>query len=1513
MANSTIVRNNNNLHIGNGPEDKTNFIGQLRNIHNSTNDLEIVKLLDELRPPEGGGDWYTSPVDVGVFKDEMYGITDNHHLLRYNADGTIDRAIIFLPVGSVQTTTLFSLGFIDNAIDNRDVVLIGAKIQRDTHNSSFILCYTDLGNIIWDGDTSNPLTEWAMPIITSGEFNSEQGQYGYYAENFEWDQEIDWINPGHSQPFEGDGYLTGDHFTIPGWENRGTEFISPYVLGEDYISGWKGHFLDGTDPNFQINQIVQLPSSISDGSNYLLFQIEREDGSNYKWNEACIFRVEINAAIEDNIIILSPIEELIPYFVPIEYLASPHSFSNEMPLTCHKFYRDSLFWNDEAYGSNAYWTNREQYDWTVIQYFTGTNSAGGSINAQPFLGPDTDHYYSFSIHTLGTEISFPGSRAVGQVSVQDTVYNPAFDYQEPHVSGFHQVLALGYSSPQIGYSPTLNTYKIKFLENIEGQGMRSSRTEAFKDWSTGFTGANWNDSDDGDGFYPSNTMEGETFTLSASYQDISLSRHIFGAMDEVAEMQIDNTFSSGQGSVANNVLFRDYDHDHDSEDYASSGTTGIFNAQYISGTFGAHRSRLKSSFMHIDGSPPGWDFQLVGFNNGGDWPDMTDDVNYFNYMEPLHKFNAANTLPFVENFFMSYDDTRSGGTQVKYPKKAIQIIKADDTYKVMVGFSPGESTTLKKYLQLGLEIGHRLDIGATVDVNGRPEPQYYLWEEEAGSEVWPKLPITAEGLDNSITITSSDVLIAEVGELPNTIPLLNSEGSETGTPVSRCWGRKLVNDHLFYSISLSSPEKVYDLSLTHNPHLAKLINWNNFGNEVASTSLLQPLERTFGSNNYVETTASLTAMPEDTVSDLNVVPTYNYGAGGATASGTSGYELGDAEYYGDGGSNENLHISSNIFHNSLSDFTDQDTWNIVFTPSADALTANAQFSLTQLITPFNNEFTDNHTTHLDGGFINYYKDFLRIIFQSPEDNQLWYGETDSDSTIYVEEYVLDPQGQPTAIVDRTLTIQDSTRHTSTSTTGSDKLLLSVASASSTSGTEHFSGPYVIEYKASFVYDGYQESPLQGSGTTVTVATEDTVSQYNITVAFDPLTFNRRITHIGIYRKLTTDDQLGDTSFKLIEEIPIDPVSRFSVDSNGMRFIVVIDKNEPGASYESIVGISEALSTTTMNYGISSVGDSYLFVSDARPKAGLPGDYDNYIFRSMPGGRFSQFNWPVDHTRIPDKATALQAHNGRLYAFSESRMFTINPSTLELEDIFEGVGCYGPGAIISTEYGMCFADSNNIYLLENGVPKTISFPIASASAFSLPDGLRGWGDQTKSNIHVSFDGKRKSFLIFFTYETEINKELVNIYRCWAYNLPRQRWDLLSTKGPVTATHIALDKTVIYVAGGFLYKFLAGPTQKPWSWHSKDFVLTGATQDKKFRNLKINSDAAIDDASVSIKLDKAKTGSTLRQEDKTTGSIVQKTNKISSGSKKFKTAKVELNDIVKVEVDSIGIVYTAKKAK
>ena len=376
------------------------------------------------------------------------------------------------------------------------------------------------------------------------------------------------------------------------------------------------------------------------------------------------------------------------------------------------------------------------------------------------------------------------------------------------------------------------------------------------------------------------------------------------------------------------------------------------------------------------------------------------------------------------------------------------------------------------------------------------------------------------------------------------------------------------------------------------------------------------------------------------------------------------------------------------------------------------------------------------------------------------------------------------------------------------------------------------------YKASFVYDGYQESPL----THQVLLTHDpsasaTAAKNTITIDFKGLAvLPKRITHLNIY-VAESDDAASEPEgfYRLLENIPIDygwatisDATATTVFNSTYRQKTIIDIGKrTGASYEALVGISELVQDTMPNYSLSAQLNNHQFIADCyHPDLqSVP----NYMFKSKPYN-FDQFDWSVDLLRLPTKPIALASFNGRIYAFDENNTYRIEPNSFYIEDTYEGVGCLGPESVIVTEYGMCFADKNNIYLHDGRQPVPIGEPVLTDSTF----GLYGWYDKKDWDPKIMFDAKRNSFVVLSKFGA------LNHYFAWAFNIARKRWDfwqLFTTSEPKGI--LAGKNGEMFISDGTNLKYYLGhaTTTRHWSWHSKKLTMDQDTQAKVFKKTRV----------------------------------------------------------------------------
>ena len=401
----------------------------------------------------------------------------------------------------------------------------------------------------------------------------------------------------------------------------------------------------------------------------------------------------------------------------------------------------------------------------------------------------------------------------------------------------------------------------------------------------------------------------------------------------------------------------------------------------------------------------------------------------------------------------------------------------------------------------------------------------------------------------------------------------------------------------------------------------------------------------------------------------------------------------------------------------------------------------------------------------------------------------------------------------------------------------------ISIAETTYTNANFSSDKRYYFKCSFLYDGYQESPL-GDATVL----DSTGKGVEMTLKIHPQTaghaeeISKRVTAVNLYMA-TSDDALyvPQGFYRFVRSFSFDDSWTSTSDLSGnpdwgtSYSKIFLVSGETTGSYESRTGISESLTNTIVHYGLSTQLNNHLFVADCHlPAIGAQEDVKNYIFRSEPYN-YDQFNYAVNLLPLPAYPVALQAYMGRVYAFTENNTYRIEPNNLYIEDTLEGVGCVSKRSIYANDYGMCFANDSNIYLYNGRNVEAIGDPILRG------DSIVSWQKRTTTyDPIVTFDSKTQSFLIFF--KTSDNK-----YCCWSYHVLRRRWDLFSALDTLASSTSEINSAIVWTNGEVflsedsskdLIHFMGHSSNtRAWDWYSKKLHMGQNTGDKKFKQVRI----------------------------------------------------------------------------
>jgi hypothetical protein len=461
---------------------------------------------------------------------------------------------------------------------------------------------------------------------------------------------------------------------------------------------------------------------------------------------------------------------------------------------------------------------------------------------------------------------------------------------------------------------------------------------------------------------------------------------------------------------------------------------------------------------------------------------------------------------------------------------------------------------------------------------------------------------------------------------------------------------------------------------------------------------------------------------------------------------------------------------------------------------------------------------------------------------------------------------------------------------------------SVISLGSWTADSNNSGELVADYryfyKFSLLYDGYQETPLSVES----YATNQGNNAHNAT---NTITINEktqipdRASHLKVYRAEASAGANAtepESLYRLVKTIALN--KNWTVSGDNAYTQPITDKGTKGASFEADSGLSETLEATLPNYAVSAQLNNVHYIGKCQ-HTGYIDDASSYIFASKTG-KFDVFDWVVDFVKLPTVPTALIGFSGRLYAFDETNTYKVVGSPgLYIEDIFEGVGCLNDDAIVSTDYGMFFADNQNLYWHNGQVAEPIGEAIARGSDTS-------WQNRdTDYHTRALYDAKRRS--VYFTFKKGSN------YYAWAWNIPRKRWDLLSfgdTEGTTQpkGNYLMADGSINVSNGSGIVKFLGhASTKRTWTWISKNLTMGNDTQEKNIRSILLPSriKAAYNVASGDITSAGSQVGATLKR-----GTYRKD---VDAADRKTTTFKVRLDsNAAGDECGALGILFKTKRS-
>jgi hypothetical protein len=332
----------------------------------------------------------------------------------------------------------------------------------------------------------------------------------------------------------------------------------------------------------------------------------------------------------------------------------------------------------------------------------------------------------------------------------------------------------------------------------------------------------------------------------------------------------------------------------------------------------------------------------------------------------------------------------------------------------------------------------------------------------------------------------------------------------------------------------------------------------------------------------------------------------------------------------------------------------------------------------------------------------------------------------------------------------------------------------------------------------------------------------------------------------------------------------------------------------GIAYEAVSGCSETLETNIVHYALSTEIDGRLFVADCY-HPDIP-DANQVVFRSLQK-RYDVFNWSEDYLKLPFIPKAISAFAGRVFAFSSDRIAKINAQGLYVEEWIDGAGVDDPHSVVVTDRGLFFANRNNIYLFDG--QKVLPIGNAILDRTDAITGMTNYSYRTlQSTLHserqvdLAYSSKHQYLLVFVRAADD------ELY-AWGFHTAKQRWDFFTFSTLTNTATIPYGYSVTGFRGEVYYPttntayrlFDNTSSRVTWVWISRRFVGGGATQLKKFYEVKSVASSA---PTTTYSVDEGSFASL-------TGTLVAATDRLKS------SIRVKMTAAGSVTVNALEVIY------
>jgi hypothetical protein len=314
----------------------------------------------------------------------------------------------------------------------------------------------------------------------------------------------------------------------------------------------------------------------------------------------------------------------------------------------------------------------------------------------------------------------------------------------------------------------------------------------------------------------------------------------------------------------------------------------------------------------------------------------------------------------------------------------------------------------------------------------------------------------------------------------------------------------------------------------------------------------------------------------------------------------------------------------------------------------------------------------------------------------------------------------------------------------------------------------------VRYAYSFLYDGYQESPLSTDKydtdfidtepPVVGALSDDYFSvSVKITISYAALEkMSKRITGINLYGARIKDGEEVEL-YRLIRYIPFNQYEMaINNDKTGYE-VTILDYGNRMGSFDAVAGFSETLENVSIYRSVQCAFQGYVFAGDIHiTSTDKKISLDNIIVRSLPL-QPSVFDYTSNFAVLSFTATAMVGYNNRLYVFGEEDYAVINPDTMAIEYKSDALGCASYKFLVMTEFGIFVFFNDNVYAIDGATVIPIGNDI-KISLYNAATPIVIPSLETMGVISLHYFKKRNALCV-------VGKDYV-----YLYSIPNKRWML-----------------------------------------------------------------------------------------------------------------------------------------